>query len=310
MQAFEYNNLYNKSKLYVQRALSEDREDDLFPFWLSLSLELLARSTLAKISPTLLAEVTSQDNVNLLYALGYETTNKPKSISISEVLNRLTKVNIEFTEVDRKFCISIIEQRNAELHSGIIGFVEYPASFWLSDFYRVCKILLTPQGLSLSNFLGTDEAKAAELMITQEEDNLRKQITGKVKSFKDVFWDLPPNERDAKINNSKTELISYINRAKIIKCPACENNAILSGEAISVSQAKLVDDTIKQEVRYLPTQFTCFVCGFKLAKYPELKTINLGGQFTLSKKLDPLDYHGIIEKWLSDQAEADAYGDE
>lgn len=293
MQAFEYNNLFQKSKLYVQRALDEDRETDLFPFWLSLSLELLSRSTLARISPSLLAEVSQGENSNILYAFGYETTTKPKSIQISEVFSRLTRIGIEFTETEKKLCSAIIEQRNTELHSGIKGFIDYPASIWLGDFYRVCKILLTFQSLTLTDFLGTSEAKAAELMLIKEADNVKKQVLDKIQSYKKVFFELSKEEQEKKRKESEAEIRSHFNKAKIVKCPVCDSSALLSGELISFSEAKLVDNDIRQERRYLPTQFGCFTCAIKINGYSELKAIDLGGQFSLSEYLDPVDYHGI-----------------
>lgn len=321
MQAFEYNNLYQKSKLYIQRALLEDRESDLFPFWLSLSLELLSRSTLSKVSPALLAEISNNDNSNLLYAFGYEKTMKPKSIQVSEVFNRLSKIGIEFTDAEKKICTSIIEQRNAELHSGIKGFIEFPVSLWLSDFYRVCKILLTYQGLQLSDFLGTEEAKAAEQMIINTADNLKKQVLDKIQSYKNVFFDLPQETQDEKRNSAQLEIRSHFNKAKMVACPVCESNALLTGELINYSEAKLVGNDIKQERRFLPTQLGCLCCGIRINGYPELKCIELGGQFTLEEYLDPVDYHGIdpeeyvnidelVNQRLKGQEFYEEYGDE
>ena len=321
MQAFDYNNLYQKSKLYVHRALEADRESDLFPFWLSLSLELLSRSTLAKISPSLLAEISQNDNSHLLYALGFETTTKPKSIPVREVFNRLSKIGIEFTDIESKTCISIIEQRNAELHSGIKGFDDYPVSLWLSDFYRVCKILLTHQGLNLIDFLGTAEAKAAEFMITEEAANLKNKVLDKIQNYKKVFFELNEETQEERRNLAKLEIRHQFNKAKIISCPVCDSNALLSGELINFSEAKLVGSDIKQERRFIPTQLGCLCCGIRINGYPELKSIDLGGQFILEEYLDPIDYHGIdpeeyvdvdelVNKRLEEQSYYEEYGDE
>lgn len=60
--------LYNKARLYAQRAHDEPVESALFGFWMSLSLELLARASLAQIHPVLLADPKEQDNIH--YAFG------------------------------------------------------------------------------------------------------------------------------------------------------------------------------------------------------------------------------------------------
>ncbi len=48
MTSWSYDSLWQKTKLYVQRALEAEREGPLFPFWAILALELLGRATLAK----------------------------------------------------------------------------------------------------------------------------------------------------------------------------------------------------------------------------------------------------------------------
>lgn len=293
MQAFDYNNLFQKSKLYVQRALEEDREGDLFPFWLSLSLELLSRSTLAKISPSLLAEINSGDNTHLLYSFGFQTTSKPRSIQTSEVFQRLSKINIGITQDDLKIASAIVEQRNAELHSAIKGFADYPASIWLSDFYRICKKLLLSQGLSLTDLLGADEGKAAELMISEEETTTKKQVIEKISAFKKVFSELPQEQKDKRITDANDEIRKNYSKAKIVKCPACGTDALLSGDLISISDAKLIDDEIKQERRYMPSKFGCVACGLTLSGYQQIKHTDFAGQFVMNDVLDPIDFHGI-----------------
>ncbi len=291
MQAFDYNNIFQKAKLYAQRALAESRESDLFPLWLSLSLELIARSTLAKISPALLAETS--DNSHILYAFGYQTTTRPRSIATSEVLQRLAKININFTQDDIKFTNSIVDQRNTELHSGIVGFMDYPASSWLPDYYRIAKKLLQSQGLELKDLLGENEAKAAEIMVAEEEGNVKKQVQDKIQAYKRVFFEQSPEVQAQKKEAALSEIRKSYSKAKIVQCPVCETDALLSGDIISISDAKLEDEEIRQERRYIPTKFGCVACGLTLNGYQQIKHTTFGGQFTLEEYLDPLDFHGI-----------------
>ena len=66
---WDHGTLWAKTLLYVEIALERDRESWLYPFWSALALELLARTALSSVSPTLLADVTSDDDTSLLYAL-------------------------------------------------------------------------------------------------------------------------------------------------------------------------------------------------------------------------------------------------
>ena len=75
MQEWTTDSLWNKAKIYITRAFSGEREDDLFPFFASLGLEFLARSALAKIHPALLADPS--DGASVMYAFGYPTTDRP-----------------------------------------------------------------------------------------------------------------------------------------------------------------------------------------------------------------------------------------
>ncbi len=83
---WNYDDLFLKARLYMARAFKEDRDSSLFSFWASLGLELLARSTLSKVHPSLLADPTQGDNI--LYACGFPGKNPPKSIPAKSVFSR------------------------------------------------------------------------------------------------------------------------------------------------------------------------------------------------------------------------------
>jgi len=160
---WDYDGLWQKAKQYVDRAYREEREGSLFAFWSSLSLEFLARATLARIHPALLADPSSPEH--LLYAFGIEKTTKPKSIAITTVFLRCTNVCPEFTKDVSDACTTITERRNSELHSGELAFEGIPTSNWLAQFYKACSILLKFQEKSLADLLPPEEVAAANAMI-------------------------------------------------------------------------------------------------------------------------------------------------
>lgn len=322
MKAFEYNSLFSKAKLYMQRAIDADRESDLYPFWLSLALELVIRSTLAKIHPALLAE-SKNDSQSLLYAFGIEgkTSISPKSISISEALSRLSDIIQEFTKDDAAKAKKIIDERNAELHSGEIGFSKYPVDQWINEYYKIIYLLLKNQKLELSDLLGKDEASAALKMIDADNATIKKEIAKKISSHRDVFEELSQQEKDQKIINSTKELRAFGSHAKLFNCPACGNQAILSGERISTSETRVEDNELIEEVRYLPSKFFCFCCGFKVEGYNKLKYINATNVFIKKVFVDPLEYldikpedyidiDKIVEERIRDHYEESQYMDE
>ncbi|MGE6579236.1 hypothetical protein [Paenibacillus xylanexedens] len=120
----EYIDLYNKSKVFIQKGISNRNESDMFEFllWASLSLEILGKATLAYVHPSLV--VDPNDPKGLLVACGYKKHEDFKTIQAKTVFDRLqTSLSItKFDQKKREFCMSLANKRNAELHSGLITF--------------------------------------------------------------------------------------------------------------------------------------------------------------------------------------------
>ena len=110
--------LLSKARRYIEEMQAYDHDDWQFAFWSSLALELIARASLANVSPVLLAE--TNEWTQLYFALGHTPTTQefiPKSVGISEVLTRLQAINPAFEKELRDFCSIHTGMRNAELHS-------------------------------------------------------------------------------------------------------------------------------------------------------------------------------------------------
>lgn len=117
---WSYDALYAKSKVFVLRGLGHDPPDSSeASLWLILALELLAKATLAKINPALLA-ASDRDGVNILYACGIAPPPKrtPISIATKEVYQRCIVVCKEFNKTEQNLCSKWAGWRNEELHSG------------------------------------------------------------------------------------------------------------------------------------------------------------------------------------------------
>lgn len=63
--------LFAKASLYFEKAFEQDREEPFFGLWCAMGLELLLRSAVSNVSPTLLAE-PQRDHQNLLHALNLD----------------------------------------------------------------------------------------------------------------------------------------------------------------------------------------------------------------------------------------------
>lgn len=291
---WDYEMLFNKTKLYAQRAFEVERESEMFPFWSALTLEYLGRATLAKVHPVLLAD--PRDGDNILYVFGYsKSTSTPKSITAKTLFDRCTKIVPNFTKKELDNCLALIERRNEELHSGTAPFSEFPTKLWLSDYYKVCKILLNSLGLELIDLFGEKEAVAANEMILDANKELVIEVKRKIKLLKNKFSKLSDKTKKSKIKDAtnQSEIISRGSASKIEKCVCCNASGIITGKVVSVSEAKLVDGEIIQERIILPTNFICLSCNLTLNSHQELNIAGYGGQFSDKDYWDPAEYHGI-----------------
>ena len=81
---WDYESIYNKAKYFVRKGLDhEEPESTEIPLWCILSLELLARATLSRINPALLAD--PRDGNNILSALGFPGKTAPVSVPAKTV---------------------------------------------------------------------------------------------------------------------------------------------------------------------------------------------------------------------------------
>lgn len=71
------------------------------------------------------------------------------SILTKLIIERCEVIVPNFTESEKVFCKEIIVKRNEELHSGNLGFENFPTKIWLSKYYKTLKILLEFQGKTL-----------------------------------------------------------------------------------------------------------------------------------------------------------------
>ena len=268
--------------------------DDLYPFWASLSLEFLARASLAKVHPSLLAD-PSQGGVSVLYACGLKSpTNKaqsPKSIPAHTVFERCKAAVPGFIKDHESTCLMLAEKRNSELHSGDPAFVGFETGVWLMKFYHVCKLLVAQQGQTLQALLGdAGLATAADEMIAAEDRTERAAAQKAVGLAEAAFNALAEPDREQ--NRLATVSQVYPQNGIQRQCPACKAAGVVIGTRIRMSDPRLEDDQIVTDITFLPTSFRCISCGLNLTKYAQLDVHNLGGQFNAKESQDANEYYG------------------
>ncbi|MEW8052929.1 MAG: hypothetical protein AB2792_09475 [Candidatus Thiodiazotropha sp.] len=273
------DSLYAKSLIYIQQMEGSIADDWQYGLWSALSLELLARSALSKISPVLLAD--SKNWRNITYALGNAPTAKkfsPVSISTKEVLARLTELLPEFTEEMAGFCSKHTDDRNAELHTGEVIFGKGGTANWLPKFYQSCDILLKSMGKSLADFI--EDPNHAEALIESLSDVAAKAVKQDISAYSKVWSNKSPQEKEDASLQAKTWATRQSGHR--VKCPSCSSTALLHGSAVGAVTTEIVEDEdeVIQRQSMLPSSFECIACGLKISGYSKLSACGLGDTFS------------------------------
>ncbi len=290
-QTWDAKALYDKAERYIQQAQALDKDSWEYALWTSLSLELLARAALSNVHPALLAE-PDKNGTNLLSSLGFPPFDKkfaPTSISVSEAFNRLSALLPAFHEENASFGKQHTGRRNAELHSGELAFDGLKSAAWQPKFYQACKVLLESMGKALDEFVGADEAKAAETVIAAAADESAKAVQGDVAAHLKVWESKDGKERDKL--TAQAGLWASRQAGHRVTCPACASAALVAGGPIAPATKKLEDDIITERQEYLPTHFECVACGLKINGLSRLAVVGLADRYVNTQEYDAAEFY-------------------
>lgn len=294
--SWDRESLWAKSRLYFERAFETDREDETFGLWCAMGLELLARSAIAKFSPTLLAE-PDKDHKYLLIALDLGSAKvSRRSIATNQVLSLCKTLIPDFTEDEVKLASALTGRRNEELHSGSAAFMEYSTQQWIAGFYKCCKILAESQEESLTSLFGDEEAKVAEGVITEVAEEVKSKVQNAIAAYKKVFNEKDESERnDLREKAEKQgETLSFQSHHRV-DCPACGCVATVQGDTYGQEQIEHKEDEIVVRQSVIPTRFSCPACGLKLSGYGELSSAKVADHFTHRLHYTPEEYYDLID---------------
>jgi hypothetical protein len=280
--------LLAKAQRYADEMAASSSKDWQFGLLSTFVLEFLARAALAEISPTLLAE--TKDWNNIYFALGHAPKVAkfvPKSIDTKSVIARLGAIIPDFNP-EQSFAERHIADRNEELHSGGTPFDSADPA-WLGHFYQTCKVLLLSLDEDLSSLFGADEAKAAEALITAFLDESAKAVMKIIAEHKRL-WDAR-SEADRTEAAQKAFVWSTRERGHRAKCPSCNSDALLAGNAISEPEQTIEGDLIVETQRMLPAIFECVACRLKISGLPQLNACGLGAPYKSTSIYNAADFY-------------------
>jgi len=297
--------LLAKAQRYAQEMLSHSRDDWHFGLTSTFVLEFLARAALAKINPALLAD--PKDWNNIYYALGRSPTAPkfiPRSIDVTTVVARLREILPEFTPEQEGFAAQHVCRRNEELHSGGTPFDSVKTT-WLAPFYQTCKILLNSLGEQLTLLVGPDEAKVAETLIVASRDESAKAVMKAIAAHKTVWEAKSSAGRDKASRQALTWATRQMGHR--VSCPACGNDALLTGAPVSEPLRKLDGDLIIETQQYLPAKFECVACQLKIAGLSQLSACGLGAPYKSTSTYNAADYFAPDDQYAGFEDDNNEY---
>ena len=263
-------------------------------------MELLARSALSYISPTLLAE-TEKEHRHLRYSLNLNTNSntnsqpyQPLSINTTQVFTLCKLLISEFKECYNT-AISITIKRNEELHTGSAAFSEYNSNQWISGFFMCCKVLTKFQNKSLIDFLGEEIHKEAAIILVGLENEIKSKTEKAISSHRTVF----DNKDDLVKARLKAEAQTNSNILATrghhrVDCPACLCMATIFGEPSGKERTENHENEIIVRQTIIPTKFDCTACELKLNGYKSLSVVNLATHYTRTILYSPEEYYNLI----------------
>ena len=279
--------IYEKSKVYIQRALKAHADGDMdqYQLWASLALELLGKARLAKIHPSLVVDPTHA--ASLFAASGINISTDVKTITWKTLFERLQKLSPRFDTKIKDFCDAMAQRRNAELHSGEVPFKPMPLESWEGQYWQVTQQILETMNLTLEEWLGADKAKAPRELVKYVHEATCKAAQIKLEDAKERFSNLRKKEQEKRLSITEgksafhfSKLFALIADAEWdVVCPACGATAFMAGmqyEEIVLDNYDAENHWEEDVERYYSgEEFQCLSCELRLNSREEIEAVKL-----------------------------------
>jgi len=304
MTAFDYDALWAKSRVFVDRALRARNAEDDFAYymWSAISLEILGKSTLAAIHPALVADPSHAHS--LFAACGRQQKATVKSIMAKTVFERLQSLVQEFDSKAKDECLKMADRRNAELHSGDSPVTGLDPQIWVPGFWRAAVVILEEQRRSLEDWVGPEESERIRKILENRAEVLRQAVHARIASRKaDYDSRFPPGSPERQGAANRALVRSFPARHsenwdewEEHDCPACDSKAWLLGLGWQERVVEEVREQIDEfdfniydivDIAYDVEGFACEECGLRLRSRDEVVTAGLPEVFTRTDTREP-----------------------
>lgn len=289
--------LYAKSQVYVRRGLRAQTSGEMeeCQLWLSLALELLGKSALAKVHPALVADPTHFQS--LFSACGRQISTDIKTISAKTLFDRLGHIDRSFDSRHQKFCEQIALHRNAELHSGESPFSGISLQVWEREYWGAIEAVLIMQGEDLDSWLGVQDSKVPKEIIEHASRANELAVQHRISRCKQDFEE---KNKDSKArakmieNGSSRSLSDYVKVFNVAieewekhECPSCGTHGFLAGQLweedlVDMAANDREDGLIEYtDETYSAEEYVCPTCSLHLFGRREIEAAHLPSEFVI-----------------------------
>lgn len=291
--AINSNALFNKSKVYISRALDGKRAGDFagYQLWASFALELLGKALLARKHPCLVVAPTHWKS--LFVAAGINATASVKTISARTVFERLKYLSKKFDAKNEKFCQETAIRRNAELHSADTPFHTREIEKWETSYWNACNIILQDMESSLEHWLGIADANPIYQILQNAEQarvsKMRLRLDATRPEIADIYAQSPRTPATAKMDLMEFHrqwnfFEGIYDKVWPMSCPSCKKSGHMAGNQrgeyceIVTGEFDEEDRSVGEEIvrrQFIGEEFFCPNCGLTAIGIDEIHDIGL-----------------------------------
>lgn len=235
--SFDPEGLWLKSRLFINRALDDERDFDEQAFWACSALELLGKSALARLSPLLIAN-PADDGTSLLVASGAVAGGNATSVPAKAVWSRCQRAFKPFNEAEAK---KIALGRNEYIHAAGVGFDAIPAHAWWPRFWSQAVVLLSHMGMTIDDFVDPSHLEVVNAALATRKETVKHQLEARIERARTMLLQFEAETLSARQLKEWERTPQYsATYSEYVECPACADQATLYG-----------DDVLNTEVDYL-----------------------------------------------------------
>ena len=278
--------LWLKAKLFLNHAMDEEepRTFDERALWASLALELLAKASLARVSPLLIASPT-EEGTNLLIASGLvEGQARLNSVKAHTLYSRCHQAFRPFNEKEAQ---TITWARNEYLHGGSAVFTAIPADAWWPRYWAQAFILVNAQDKVLEELVGLDRVPVVEGHLAKNRKNIEHRAEMLISRAQQRLAQHRSGDLPAKLANkwaSSTDLTVGLSHRAEASCPACGAMGTIEGEEIEKTEPRyeqVAEDDFEAwvELSVGTDYFSCPTCRLVLDSWDLINVTELPPNF-------------------------------